>query len=243
MRFIKTTPAQVEALKKKAKRLQRNGGGQHAVLLDRVARGAGYDHWHHVKLCLAETEQVTASRRLLPEIEGVVRAALDGTPKIVMTGPEALASRQFVLMSTDDGDAWLMDPEDDRILCLAWHGARQKVVVRDLPTRLEIEWDGRFSLSGPFFSVETDHPDIGTRFIAGYPVDRLRECLESSRSADKRIHEIFGREDAVALTPEVIRQLVGKGWQEERLVEAAGKGAQYSPSRDTVLYPLQGDLG
>ena len=29
MRFIKTTPAQVDALKKKAKRLQRNGGGQH----------------------------------------------------------------------------------------------------------------------------------------------------------------------------------------------------------------------
>jgi hypothetical protein len=237
MRFIKTTPAQVDALKKKAKRLQRNGGGQHVVLLDRVARGAGYEHWHHVKLCLAETEQVTTSRRLLPEIDGIVLAAQDGVSKIVMTGPEALASRQFVLMSTEDGDAWLLDPEEDRALCLAWHGLRQEVVVRDLPTRLEIEWDGRFSLSGPFFSVETDHTEIGSRFIAGYPVERLRECLEISRSADKRIQEIFGREDAVALTPEVIRQLVGQGWEEGRLVEAAGKGAQYSPSRDTVLFP------
>lgn len=242
MRFIKTTPAQVEALKKKAKRLQRNGGGQHTVLLDRVARGAGYDHWHHVKLCLAGTEQVTVSRRLLPEIDGIVQAAQDGVPKIVMTGPEALASRQFVLMSTDDGDAWLLDPEEDRALCLAWHGVRQEVIVRDLPTRLEIEWDGRFSLSGPFFSVETDHAEIGSRFIAGYPVDRLRECLEVSRSADKLIQEIFGREDAVALSPEVIRQLVRKGWQEETLVEAAGKGAQYSPSRDTVLLPVQGEF-
>ena len=237
MRFIKTTQARVEALRKQAKRLQRNGGGKHAVLLDRVARGAGYDHWHHVKLCLAETEQVKASRQLLPEIEGIVRAALDGIPKIVMTGPEALASRQFVLMATEDGDAWLLDPEEDKALCLVWHGVRQEVVVRDLPTRIEIQWHGDFQLSGHFFSVQTDHPGVGSRFIAGYPVDRLRECLEVARSADKRIQQIFGQDDAVALSPEVIRQLVGQGWQEERLVDAARKGAQYSPSRDTVLFP------
>ncbi len=60
MRFIKTTPAQVEALKKQAKCIQRNGGGKHADLLNRVARSAGYDHWHHVCLCLAETEQIRA---------------------------------------------------------------------------------------------------------------------------------------------------------------------------------------
>jgi hypothetical protein len=235
MRFIKTTPAQVEALRKKAKRLQRNGGGQHAILLDRVARGAGYDHWHHVKLCLAEAEQVKGSRQLLHEIEAIVRAALDGAPKIVMTGPEALASRQFVLMATEDGDAWLMDPEDDKAVCLAWHGVRQRVVVRDLPTRIEIEWDGDFELNGPFFAVKTDHPEIGSRYIGGYPMEQLRDCLEAARSADKRIEQIFGRDDAVALTSEVILQLVGQGWQEAPLLEAASQGAQYSPSRNTVL--------
>lgn len=36
--FIETTPAQVEALKKQSKRIQRNGGGKHADLLNRVAR-------------------------------------------------------------------------------------------------------------------------------------------------------------------------------------------------------------
>lgn len=39
-RFIKPTPAQVEALKKRAKHIQRNGGGKHADLLNRVARSA-----------------------------------------------------------------------------------------------------------------------------------------------------------------------------------------------------------
>lgn len=242
MRFIKTTPAQVEALRKKAKRLQRNGGGKHAALLDRVAKGAGYDHWHHVKLCLAETEQVKASRQLMPEIEAIVQAALDGRSKIVMTGPEALASRQFVLFATEDGDAWLLDPEEDRVLCLAWHGARQEVVVRDLPTRIEIQWDGTFALSGSFFAVQTDHPAVGGRAIAGYPLDRLRECLDAARSADKRIEQIFGAEDGVPLSPEVIGQLVATGWEEEPLVDAARQGAKYSPSRDSVLFPPQGEL-
>lgn len=242
MRFIKTTPAQVEDLRKKAKRLQRNGGGKHSALLDRVAKGAGYDHWHHVKLCLAETEQVNASRQLLPEIEAIVEAALSGRPKIVITGPEALASRPFILFATEDEDAWLLDPEEDRVLCLAWHGVRQQVVVRDLPTRIEIQWDGTFALSGPFFTVQTDHPLIGGRAIAGYPLERLRECLEAARSVDKRADQIFGADDAIPLSTEIMRQLVATGWEEAALLDAAQKGAKYSPSRDSVLFPPQGEL-
>lgn len=237
MRFIKTTPAQVEALKKQAKRLQRNGGGKHADLLNRVARSAGYEHWHHVRLCQEETEQINGPRQLLPEIEGIIKAALSGRGKIVATGPEALASRQFVLLATEDGDAWLLDPEDDKALCLVWHGERQDVVIQDLPTQIKILWHGDFELNGAFFSVQTDHPAVGSRYIAGYPMAELREALDRARSADKRIEQIFGNEDGVDLTPEIIRQLVGQGWDEASLMEADSKGARYSPVRNTVLYP------
>jgi len=237
MRFIPTTSDQVEALKKQAKRLQRNGGGKHAVLLDRVARSAGYEHWHHVTLCLRESTEVHESRHLLPEIEGVVRAALNGVGKVVVTGPEASTSQPFVLVSTSDGDAWMLDPEDDRLLCLVWQKARQNFTVRDLPTRIEIEWSGTFQLSGPFFSVETQIPGIGSRYIGGYPVERIREALDDVRSADKRMEQIFDRPDAVALSPEIIAQLVRGGWEESTLLDAARRGAQYSPSRNTVLFP------
>lgn len=236
MRFIKTTPAQVEALKKQAKRIRRNGGGKHADLLDRVARTSGYEHWHHVRLCLAKTEQIDGSRQLLPEIEGIIHSALAGKPKIVATAPEALASRQFVLLATEDGDAWLLDPEDDKALCLAWHGERQDVVIQDLPTQIKILWHGDFELNGAFFSVQTDHPAVGSRYIAGYPMAELREALDRARSADKRIEQIFGNEDGVDLTAEIIRQLVGQGWDEASLKEAASKGARYSPARNTVLF-------
>lgn len=117
------------------------------------------------------------------------------------------------------------------------------MVVRDLPTRLEIFWHGTFDLNGPFFAVQTDHPGVGSRYIAGYPMDQLRECLEAARSADKRIEQIFDQEGSVDLTPEIIQQLVGQGWQEEQLLEAARQGAVYSPSRNTVLLPPVAEEG
>jgi hypothetical protein len=51
MRFIPTTDEIVARLRKQAKRLQRAHGGKHTDLLTRVAKGAGYDHWHHVIQC------------------------------------------------------------------------------------------------------------------------------------------------------------------------------------------------
>jgi hypothetical protein len=242
MRFIPTSTAKVESLKKQAKKLQRNGGGKHAELLDRVARGAGYEHWHHVTLCLRETTQAQESRSLLAEIDEIVKAALSGKGKIVVTGPEASTSQPFVLMSTDDGDAWMLDPEGDRALCLCWHEERQQVAVRDLPTRLEVEWDGTFELSGPFFVLSTSHALVGSRHIRGYPVDELRAVLEDVRSADKRIEGIFLPEDAVELTPDIIEQLTRSGWERAQLEQAARYGARYSPSRNTVLSPPVGNI-
>ena len=48
MRYIPTSDAVVERLRKQAKKVQRSGGGKHTDLLNKVAKAAGYDHWHHV---------------------------------------------------------------------------------------------------------------------------------------------------------------------------------------------------
>lgn len=240
MRFIPTSTQKVETLKKQAKRQQRNGGGKHAELLDRVARSAGYEHWHHVTLCLREATEADEARGLISEIAAIVDAALAGIAKVVVTGPEASTSQPFVLMATEDGDAWLLDAERDKVLCLAWRGERQSVGIRDLPKTIEVEWDGTFELRGPLFILSTEHPLVGSRYIRGYPVEELRTILEDVRSADKRIDNIFSPDDAVALTPDVIQQLMRQGWAEEGLTQAARQGGQYSPSRNTVLFPPVG---
>lgn len=240
MRFIPTTPERVETLKKQAKRLQRSGRGKHAELLDRVARGAGYDHWYHVVRCLKETTGEHAARGLLAEIEAIVLAASKHAGRLVVTGPEACASQPFVLFATNDGDAWLLDPVADAALCLVWQGARQPIHVVDGSKALEIRWDGPFELNGPFFTVRTQHGVIGNRGIAGYPVEELREVLDELRSPDRRADAIFGRSDAVNLTEDIVLELVRTGWDEGRVRDAARHGAQYSPSRNTLLFPTMG---
>jgi hypothetical protein len=51
MRYLPTPDEVVERLKKQAKKLQRSGAGKHSDLLNRAAKQAGYDHWHHVVKC------------------------------------------------------------------------------------------------------------------------------------------------------------------------------------------------
>lgn len=242
MRFIPTTTAKVESLKKQAKRLQRNGGGKHADLLNRVARSAGYEHWHHVTLCLRETEGIHEGRSLLATAETILQAESNGEAVLIGTGSETSASQPFMLFSTGVGDAWMLDPIGQKAACLMWRGERQPPAVQEKADCLEIEWDGSYELRGEFFCVDTEHPDIGQRAIAGYPVSQLRSFLLASQSPDESIRQIFGQKDAVALTPDLVARLLNRGWEAEALKRAVRQGARYSPERDAVLFPPMGGL-
>lgn len=244
MRFIPTTTAKVESLRKQAKALQRNGGGKHAELLDKVARGAGYEHWHHVKLCHRESMGIREDRSLSRTIEQVIHAENEGKIVIVGTGIDTSTSQPFLLFSSGTGDAWLLDPIEDRCCCLVWQGERQMPHVRDLPKHLEIIWDGSYELRGEFFEVRTDIPHIGHRAIAGYPVEELRKFLLPAQPAEKSIEQLFGNDSSLPLTEDIIEQLVRLGWEPDRLMLLARQGARYSPSRNTLIFPslVQPDL-
>lgn len=237
MRFIPTSTAKVESLKKQAKRLQRNGGGKHADLLNRVARTAGYEHWHHVTLCFRETEGVSADRSLMGTVEKIVQSELAGHALIVGTGSEASTSQPFILFASGIGDAWMLDPFGQKAVCLVWRGERQSPTVRETPERLEIEWEGTYGLLNEFFSVDLTHPLIGRRAIAGYPVEQLRSLILSVQPVERTIDQVIRQDDAVELSPEIIRQLTKMGWSADQLTAAARQGARYSPSRDSVVFP------
>ncbi|HPA82514.1 MAG TPA: hypothetical protein PLS95_16965 [Thermoanaerobaculales bacterium] len=237
MRFIPTTTAKVESLKKQAKRIQRNGGGKHADLLNRVARTAGYEHWHHVVLCQRETEGVHEGRSLGATVERILQAERAGEAILIGTDSQTSASQPFLLFSTGIGDAWLLDPIDHRAACLMWRGEPQPPPVRETESDLRIQWTGFFELRGEFFIADVEDGVVGHRAIAGYPVDQLREFLLAGQSADETIRQVIGQDDAVPLTPEIVTRLAGQGWEAGQLAAAARQGARFSPSRNTVLYP------
>ena len=235
MRFIHTTATAVESLKKQAKKLQRKAGGTHADALDRIARSAGYNHWHHVTFCFKQSSVVGSFAALQAECALVIKAVREGVTKLVMTGPEIL-TRPLILFASE-GDAWLLEPEENKALCLMFHGEPQPYQINDLPTRIEIVWDGTFELAGQFFKVQTNHPAIGSRAIAGLPLDGLRKLIDQAQSVERRIEAVIVQADALDLTPETINELIRSGWSEKDLTEAAREGARYSPSRNSLLFP------
>jgi hypothetical protein len=235
MRYIPTSAATAEALKKQAKKLQRKSGGKHAELLDRIARGAGYDHWHHVTLCLRETEAKEGVDALNAECDLIVRAAREGKDRIVITGPETLTVPLVLFAS--QGDAWLIDADEGMATCLIWRGEAQVRDFEGAANDIEIAWDGRFAIDGDDFAVDTSHPLIGKRRISGYPLFELRQAIDKAQSFDKRFSTLMLQDDAVELTPELSDRLVAQGWERKAIEDGQRDGARYSPSRNSLLYP------
>lgn len=235
MRYIPTSAAKVDDLKKQAKKRQRKDGGKHAELLNRVARGAGYDHWHHVTLCLKEFEERAGFGKLNAELDLIIQAARAGETRIVITGPEMMTVP--LVLFTAQGDAWMLDANENAAMCLIWHGESLPRNIKDAGRNIEIEWDSEFALDGDAFVVDTDHPQIGRRAIFGYPLPELRQAIDKAQSFDRRVNMIFGQDGAEDLTPERIDLLVAQGWERKSLEDGAREGARYNPSRNSLLYP------
>lgn len=237
MRYIPTPDEVVERLKKQAKKLQRSGAGKHSDLLNRVARQAGYDHWHHVVKCSENANAATQMQSIRKECEAIIAAELRGDVKIVMT-KAGVACPPFVLFSTGVGDAWLLEPDEHLAMCLVWQGAREEIGVSEDPSRIEVAWDGHYELLGDFFHLETNNPKIGERAVGGYPLNQVREVLDKAKSTLSKMTDVIGQWDVVDITDEVVARFVNKGWTAEKVLELRAQGYRYSPGRDTLLGPV-----
>ena len=137
MRYIPTSDEVVERLKKQAKKLKRSGAGKHSDLLNRVAKQAGYDHWHHVIKCNEGAAAALQMRAIRVACEAIVAAELRGDVKVVTT-EAGIACPPFVLFSTGLGDAWLLEPDEQLAMCLLWHGEREVIGISEDPARIEV---------------------------------------------------------------------------------------------------------
>lgn len=110
-------------------------------------------------------DQVSISR----EAEYIIRKAQGKDARIVRLGG-------LVLFSTQCGDAWLLDTEDELALCLARLGERQPFRIIETPTNFGIEWAANYRIEGErFIVIEQTGQE---RTIIGYPT---HEILQSGR--------------------------------------------------------------
>ncbi len=101
------------------------------------------------------------------EVAYIVDQAGRGMGKLVGFGP-------LVFFSTGDGDAWVLDREDGLATRLAGEGMEMPPGVREVGSKVAIEWNGRFELQDDDF-VFIDRRGQVRRF-EGYPVEEIRRC-------------------------------------------------------------------
>jgi hypothetical protein len=239
MRYIPTSAEKVEQLKKQAKRLQRTGGGKHADLLNRVARGAGYDHWHHVVQCLGDGQTFEGIASLRSEIARFQSLALNGGRKVELTDPDLLEVT-FILFAAE-GDAWLLNPHRQECMCLAFHGEIVETVLQERGAKVDLQFHGTYRIDEDAMYFDTALPQIGVRKVIGFPLDELRAATKlATESFEDKFRSVILQEDAVSLTGALIESLLERGFGQfdrKELEQAARDGARYSPKRNSLLYP------
>ncbi|MGO4395292.1 hypothetical protein AB4Z46_28450 [Variovorax sp. M-6] len=236
MRHILTSDARVEQLRKEAKRHQRKHGGKYTEALDKVAKKANYDHWHHVTLCAGESERAKAYPELDKIFDSAIEAAKRGEATVASTSGEHGVG-PYVLFSSESGDAWLLDPDGFGAMCLIWKGKMPEEGAAGAARREETGWHAECELLGDFFRVESELPDIGEQAIAGYPVDEIRAAIADAMSTETKMLMTIGRAGAVDLTPDVIARMKERGMSDEELLRMKAEGFLYSPARDTLISP------
>jgi len=121
----------------------------------------------HTPAQVLSREQISISR----EINYIIRRARDHDARLVTLGA-------LVFFSTETGDAWLLDAEDNSALCLARDGQKQSFTIVETPTSFGIEWNADYRIDGDTFIVI--ERSGGVKSIFGYPT---REILRASRGA------------------------------------------------------------
>jgi hypothetical protein len=109
------------------------------------------------------------SFRIADEVRDIQRRAADYDSRIVTVG-------QLILFSTKTGDAWLLDPADQRAARLAREGESEPIHIEETDTTFAIGWKGRYRIEGPAFVYsDEDTGRVGT--ILGYPTDKLTQAV------------------------------------------------------------------
>ena len=105
--------------------------------------------------------------RLAEEIDYIQGRAADHDGRLVTVGP-------LVLFSTENGDAWLLDPADHLAARLARDGDPEQLYFEETDTSFAIRWMGNYQIHVDAF-VFTDRNTACVTTILGYPTRRLAQ--------------------------------------------------------------------
>ena len=106
--------------------------------------------------------------RLADEIRYIQDKAAEHDLRIVTIG-------QFILFSTETGDAWLLDVTDKLAVRLARDGDPEPIHLKETDTSFLIGWKGHYHIEGPAF-IYSDRDTGRVTTIIGYPTKKIAQA-------------------------------------------------------------------
>jgi len=110
--------------------------------------------------------------RLADEVRYIQRRAAQCDGRIVSIGA-------LVLFSTETGDAWILDPDDQLATPIARQGEALPVQIEDTKKHFTVAWTGNYRIDGELF-LYRDKDSGDTRTIFGYPTDRIAQQISTT---------------------------------------------------------------
>lgn len=111
---------------------------------------------------------------LRKEIDSIVKGASRGEGRIVTVGA-------LVFFSTSDGDAWVLDAEDNLALCLMRSFERCEMEIQESAQNFSIRWDSTCAIEKGCFVVASQAGKATA--YPGYPVSDLERAIQRARKA------------------------------------------------------------
>ena len=105
------------------------------------------------------------------EAEHIIRKARDRDARVVTLG-------SIAFFSTDTGDAWMLDTEDQLAVCLAREGVKQDFAIVETDASFRIEWRAQYAIRDDAFVVA--EPNGRVRTILGYPTAEIDRAIAAA---------------------------------------------------------------
>ena len=114
------------------------------------------------KLQVLRKKEISINR----EAGYIVESAQQGEAKVVTIG-------KLLFMSTAEGDAWVLDPEDHLALRLAELGEPLTYRIMETEATFAVEWNAQYSLTDSGFVVQDR--DGKVTVLPSYPMQQIRD--------------------------------------------------------------------
>src|SRR5258708_27337266 len=108
------------------------------------------------------------------EVDSICRLASEGDGRVI-------GLNQLVFFSTETGDAWMLDWEDELAICLMKDGVQQAYELGETERQFAIQWHGHYHIERGLFAYMDNKAPTQARVIDSSPTEVIQQTIARLR--------------------------------------------------------------